>query len=144
MKKLLFVFFLLASLTVQAQSRSGIAGVWNEGSEWDVYYTENEWEDDTDGLVETRVTYSLKKADGEYMALEKTVITNGVKGTPQLQGYIRNDNNTMIYVRPVLEDGSIGQECLLYDFSVPFEYGGTVRYGTKDGTVVEIYIPEGE
>lgn len=57
-----------------------------------------------------------------------------------LIGYIRNECDTMIYVRPIQNDGSIGEECLLYDFSTPFEYGETIRYGLKDGTVGEEYI----
>lgn len=138
MKKLLFLIFLLAAQTGRAQDRTGIADLWSEESEWDVYYTDEGGA--IDGEDETKVTYSLKRAEDGYMALVKTVITDGVMGTPLLQGYIRNDKHNMVYVRPVMDDGSIGREYLLYDFSVPFEYGATVRYGTMDGNVVEEYI----
>ena len=112
------------------------ASIWHEGSEWEVYY-----EDDTDGTIsDTRVRYSLKHVDNEsYMALEKTVIVNDTEGTPLLQGYIHNDGDSIIYVSPVSEDGTVGEKCLLYDFTTPYEYGSTMRYGV-DGEIKEEYI----
>lgn len=113
------------------------ASIWHEGSEWEVYY-----EDETDGTVsDTWVRYNLKHVDNEsYMALEKTVIVGGdTEGTPQLQGYIQNDGDSMIYVRPVSKDGVVGEKCLLYDFTTPYEYGSTLRYGV-DGGIREEYI----
>lgn len=113
------------------------ASIWHEGSEWEVYY-----EDETDGTVsDTWVRYNLKHVDNEsYMALEKTVIVGGdTEGIPQLQGYIQNDGDSMIYVRPVSKDGVVGEKCLLYDFTTPYEYGSTLRYGV-DGEIREEYI----
>lgn len=115
-----------------------VTSIWNVGAEWQVFYDE---ETDTDGpATEFIVRYRLGHAENGYMALEKTESINGVKGTPEIVGYVRNEGNSMIYVRPVLPDGSLGEECLLYDFSTPFEYGNTIRYGVEGGKVEEEYI----
>ncbi len=115
-----------------------VASIWSVGSEWQVFC---EREPDTEGPEsEIIVRYRLGLAENGYMALEKTESINGVKGTPEVIGYIRNEDNTMIYVRPVLEDGSIGAETVLYDFSTPFEYGNTIRYGVEGGEIKEEYI----
>lgn len=136
MKRILFTLFCLLSLLTQAHASS----IWEEGSQWDVYYTV---EGDSAGDVttdEVMVTYRLLQAENHYLTLEKTVTINGVLESTQVQGYIRNDGDTVIYVRPVLENGSIGDECLLYDFRKPYEYGGTIRYGVIGGEIREEHI----
>jgi len=137
MRKLLISLFCLVSMAAQAQAdcmlkqESSISDIWNDGSQWDVYYTvESDGTTDEDSV---RVTFCLRTADNGYLALEKTVTINHVKEDTQLQGYIRNGHDSIIYVRPVLDDGSIGPECLLYDFSHPYEYGNTVKYGVMSG-----------
>lgn len=112
-------------------------GIWEEDSEWDIYFEDDGAED---ANSERMVKYRLQNADNGYMALEKTVYTYDGKVSKQLQGYLRNDHDTLIYARPVLEDGSIGEECLLYDFRTPFEYGSTIRYGVRNGEIQEEYI----
>lgn len=114
------------------------AGIWSIGSQWSVF-TEEEAEGDSP-TSEMQVRYRLLPAEGDYMALEKTEIQDGVKGTPEVIGYVRNEGNAKIYVRPVSANGSIGEESLLYDFSTPFEYGNTVRYGVEGGDVKTDYI----
>lgn len=132
MKRILFTLFCLTSLLLQA------SGIWEEGSQWDVNYTvEGEGTSTTDSV---KVTYRLLHADNNYMALEKTVTVNHVMETCDIQGYIRNDGDSLIYVRPVLEDGSIGDECLLFDFCKPYEYGDTIRYGVMGGEIKKEYI----
>lgn len=109
--------------------------IWKAGMEWDVYYDNTDAEGPSaENLV---ISYSLSNADNGYLALTKTEIKGGVKGEPELQGYIRNENDELIYVRPVMEDGSIGEECILYDFRMPYEYGNSVKYGITGGKVVE-------
>ncbi len=139
MKILLLAIFSIVSFHVQAQDTTNVKSIWNEGSEWDVYYTV-ESDSATSGEDSIRATYCLRHADNNYMALEKTLYINNVKVDSQLQGYIRNDYDTVIYVRPVLENGSIGDECLLYDFREPYEYGSTIRYGVIGGEVKEEFI----
>lgn len=118
--------------------KADVASVWTEGSEWQVFCEE---EADAEGPAsEIIVRYRLGLAENGYMALEKTESINGVKGTPEVIGYVRNEDDAVIYVRPVLEDGSIGAECVLYDFSTPFEYGNTIRYGVEGGEMKEEYI----
>lgn len=112
--------------------------LWSAGSEWEVFY-EMEKEGDS-SADEVRVRYRLGRTEGGYMPLEKTKSTNGIKGTPEIVGYVRNEGNTMIYIRPVQPDGSIGEECLLYDFSTPFEYGNTISYGIEGGGIRTEYI----
>lgn len=132
MKRILFTLFCLTSLLLQASN------IWEEGSQWDVNYTvEGEHSSITDSV---KVTYRLLHADNNYMALEKTVTVNQVMETCDIQGYIRNEGDTLIYVRPVLDNGSIGDECLLFDFCVPYEYGDTIRYGIMGGEVKELFI----
>ncbi len=115
-----------------------VVSIWTVGSEWQVFC---EHEVDTEGpTAEIIVRYRLGHAENGYMALEKTESIDGVKGTPEVIGYIRNDGDSLIYVRPVLQDGSTGAESLLYDFSTPFEYGNTVRYGVEGGGMKEEYI----
>lgn len=136
MKRILFTLFCLLSLLTQAHASS----IWEEGSQWDVYYTV---EGDSAGDVttdEVMVTYRLLQAENHYLTLEKTVTINGVLESTQVQGYIRNDGDTVIYVRPVMEDESIGDECLLYDFRKPYDYGGTIRYGVIGGEIREEHI----
>ncbi|MCR4603762.1 MAG: hypothetical protein K5683_09585 [Prevotella sp.] len=139
MKRLSLAFTCLVSLCTQAQDATAEGSIWVEGSQWDVFYTV-----DTDNPSapedSIRVTYCLRHADEGYMALEKTITRNHVQESTQLQGYIRNEYDTLIYVRPVLEDGSIGDECLLYDFRQPYEYGDTIRYGVMGGEVREVVI----
>jgi len=115
------------------------SSIWNEGTEWNVFYTEHATGGNSslDESYEIRENYSLKKADDGYMALERAEYINNILMSQQLQGYIRNANDTAIYVRPILNDGSIGKECLLYDFRVPFEYGHTIRYGVMGGEIRE-------
>lgn len=63
MKRLLFTLFCLMSLLLHASS------IWEEGSQWDVYYTV---EGDSAGSVttdEVMVTYRLLPADDNYLAL---------------------------------------------------------------------------
>ena len=112
--------------------------LWSAGSEWEVFY-EMEKEGDS-SADEVRVRYRLGRTEGGYMPLEKTESINGVKGTPEIVGYVRNEGNTKIYVRPIQPDGSIGEECLLYDFSTPFEYGNTISYGIEGGGIRTEYI----
>ena len=112
--------------------------LWSAGSEWEVFYEmETEGDCPTD---EVRVRYRLGRAEDGYMPLEKTESINGVKGSPEIVGYVRNEGNTKIYVRPIQPDGSIGEECLLYDFSTPFEYGNTISYGIEGGGIRTEYI----
>jgi len=135
-KRTLFALLCLISLIVQAH-----ASIWEEGSQWDVfYYTEGDSIPTTGMGDEIMITYRLLPADDNYMALEKTVTINAVLQSIQVQGYIRNDGDSLIYVRPVLDDGSIGDECLLYDFREPYEYGRTLRYGVIGGEVKEEFI----
>lgn len=117
-------------------ARQPDSSIWVDGSQWDVVYYDSESDNGSDVEVE-RVTYSLRQAEDGCLALAKTVSVDGVTSDAEVQGYIRNDHDTLIYVRPVLADGTIGEECLLYDFRKPFEYGGTVRYGVLGGEVVE-------
>ena len=137
MKRTLFTFLCLISLLTQAHA----SGIWEEGSQWDVIYTYGTTgiEDSTE-VHEKIVTFRLLPAFDNYMALEETVTFNGEVESVQVQGYIRNAGDSLIYVRPVLYDGSIGDECLLYDFREPYEYGGTVRYGVIGGEVKEEFI----
>jgi len=139
MRTILFTLCCLISILVQAQDTTRVNSVWNEGSQWDVYYTVEGEGSDTLGS-QVKVTYRMLPAQDHYLALEKTVTIDDVIESIQVQGYIRADGDTVIYVRPVLEDGSIGDECLLYDFRVPYEYGSTIKYGVMGGNVKEIYI----
>lgn len=134
MKRLLFTLLCLLSLLTQAHASS----IWEEDSQWDVYYTVIPV--GIEDSIVLKVSYRLLPADGNYMALEKTTTFMEEGESIQIQGYIRNDGDSLIYVRPVLEDGSIGDECLLYDFCEPYEYGGTVRYGVIGGEVKEEFI----
>lgn len=104
------------------------ADIWSADSEWEVCYTQ---EPVGLGLVNVRDCFRLATADDGYLALEKTEYVDGVPLFHTVQGYIRSEGDTLIYVRPVWEDGSIGEECLLYDFREPFEYGGTLRFGIR-------------
>lgn len=117
-------------------ARQPDSSIWVDGSQWDAVYYDSESDNGSDVEV-GRVTYSLRQAEDGCLALEKTVSVDGVTSDAEVQGYIRNDHDTLIYVRPVLADGTIGEECLLYDFRKPFEYDGTVRYGVLGGEVVE-------
>ena len=136
MRRLLFTIICLTSLLLNAGS------IWEEGSQWDVVYIYGTTgiEDSTEVVHEKIVTFRLLPAFDNYMALEETVTFNGEVESVQVQGYIRNAGDSLIYVRPVLYDGSIGDECLLYDFREPYEYGGTVRYGVIGGEVKEEFI----
>jgi hypothetical protein len=134
-KRTLFALLCLISLIAQAHASS----IWEAGSQWDVYYTV-EGESSTAPTDEIIVTYRLLPAFDNYMALEKTFTINDMVEYVQIQGYIRNAGDSIIYVRPVLDDGSIGDECLLYDFREPYEYGNTVRYGVMTGEVKEEFI----
>ncbi len=134
MRKLLFAFFCLTTIMMHASS------VWEEGSQWDVYFSYMPTGTDSAELEILKETYRLLPAEGNYMALEKTVSVDDEVISIEVQGYIRNDGDSLIYVRPVLEGGSIGDECLLYDFRKPFEYGRTVRYGVMGGEVRELPI----
>lgn len=137
MKRTIFTLLCLISLLVQAHASS----IWEAGSQWDVYYTyAPTGAEDSIEVVEYKFTYRLLPADDNYMALEQTFTNADGEAFTEVQGYIRNDHDRVIYVRPVLEDGSIGDECLLYDFSEPFEYGGTVKYGVMGGEVKELSI----
>lgn len=139
MKRFTFMLLCLFSLLAQAQNQANANSIWEEGSQWDVNYTI-----DGDGTSTTQVnikeTYRLFHAYDNYMALEKTVSIHDSVASIEIQGYIRCDGDTLIYVRPVLENGSIGDECLLYDFRTPFEYGNTIRYGVMSGEVKEEFI----
>ena len=133
-KRTLFTLLCLFSLLTQAHASS----IWEEGSQWDIYYiVEGESTGTTDSV---KVTYRLLPAFDNYMALEKTFTINDMDESVQIQGYIRNAGDSLIYVRPVLDDGSIGDECLLYDFREPYEYGHTLRYGVIGGEVKEEFI----
>lgn len=138
MKTLWMTFLCLLPLCVQAQDNP----IWSEGSEWEVYYTDDvEPDSGVTSATEVHVAYRLKKADDDCLALEKVMFVDNQPQTPQLQGYIRTERNgAMVYVRPMLIDGRVGEECLLYDFSQPFEYGRTIRYGVYGGGVQELYI----
>jgi hypothetical protein len=116
--------------------------IWQEGSQWDVYYNYQSTGsgDSTEVGDDMIMTYRLLHADNGYLALEETVTFRGEIVSSHVQGYIRNEADTAIYVRPVLDNGSIGNECLLYDFSKPFEYGDTIRYGVLNGEVMEVFI----
>lgn len=130
MRNVLFTLFCLTAILLQAGS------IWEEGSQWDIYYSYDPVSiDDSIDVVEYKVTFRLLHADDGYMALEKTITYEGEIVSTQVQGLIRNDNDKMIYVRPVSDNGSIGDECLLYDFSKPFEYGDTIRYGVMRGEI---------
>ena len=135
MKRTLFTLMCLISLLTQAHASS----IWEEGSQWDVVYIYGTTgiEDSTEVGHEYIATFRLLPAFDNYMALEKTVTFKEEVESVQIQGYIRNAGDSIIYVRPVLDDGSIGNECLLYDFREPYEYGGTVRYGVMGGEVME-------
>ena len=134
---LLFTLLCLTALLSHAGS------IWEEGSQWDVYYQneassiDDSTEVDHDDMV---ITYRLLHADDGYMALEETITRRGEIVSCQLQGYIRNEGDSIIYVRPVWENGSIGEECLLYDFRKPFEYDDTIRYGIMGDEVKGIFI----
>lgn len=134
----LLLFTLLCLTTLMSHA----GGIWEEGSQWDVYYKYDPTgiQDSTEESVDIIMTYRLLHADDGYMALEKTVTYRGEVVSVQVQGLIRNEDDKRIYVRPVWENGSIGDECLLYDFSEPYEYGGTVRYGVMGGEIREEFI----
>lgn len=134
----LLLFTLLGLATLMSHA----GGIWEEGSQWDVYYKYDPTgiQDSTEESVDIIMTYRLLHADDGYMALEKTVTYRGEVVSVQVQGLIRNEDDKRIYVRPVWENGSIGDECLLYDFSEPYEYGGTVRYGVMGGEIREEFI----
>ena len=139
MRRILFTLLCLLSLLILTKVHA--SGIWEEGSQWDVIYTfyPTAIGDSTDVLKQI-VTYRLLPADDNYLALEKTVTLMDELVSINVQGYIRNAGDSLIYVRPVLEDGSIGDECLLYDFREPYEYGSTVRYGVIGGEVKEEFI----
>jgi len=139
MKGLLLTILCLTTHWAQAQDSTEVRSVWEDGSQWDVYYTV-EAEGEVPHEDSVKVTYCLRRIDDIYLALEKTVVINHVKVISQLQGYIRNDYDTVVYVRPVLEDGSIGDEHLLYDFTDAYGYGGTIRYGVISGEVRTEFI----
>ena len=134
----LLLFTLLGLATLMSHA----GGIWEEGSQWDVYYKYDPTgiQDSTEVPVDIIMTYRLLHAEDGYMALEKTVTYRGEVVSVQVQGLIRNEDDKRIYVRPVWENGSIGDECLLYDFSEPYEYGGTVRYGVMGGEIREEFI----
>lgn len=134
----LLLFTLLGLATLMSHA----GGIWEEGSQWDVYYKYDPTgiQDSTEESVDIIMTYRLLHAEDGYMALEKTVTYRGEVVSVQVQGLIRNEDDKRIYVRPVWENGSIGDECLLYDFSEPYEYGGTVRYGVMGGEIREEFI----
>lgn len=134
MRKLLLLLTLLCLVPLLSHAGS----IWEEGSQWDINYIY--YPVGAEGNDTVTVTYRLLHADDIYMALEKTVTFKGEVESAQVQGLIRNEDDKMIYVRPALEDGSFGEECLLYDFREPFEYGRTVRYGVTGGEVRELYI----
>lgn len=142
MRRLLFALCIIMQILAHAQERDehgfNSVKIWTVGSEWEVFFEPEHDEDGT--LYEKSVRYRLGRAEDGYMTLDKTEYTNGMEGDTVLIGYIRNESDTMIYVRPIRNDGSIGEECLLYDFSTPFEYGETIRYGLQDGTIEEEYI----
>lgn len=149
MKRILATLCCLVALVAQAQHNSqtgsddqntGSVSNWDVGSEWDVYYTVEPEDADSQSGILNQDRYRLMQADDGYMALQKTTIIGGTANTPSVIGYIRNVNDMMIYVRPVKANGTIGEEMLLYDFSTPMEYGNTVRYGTADGGIKEMYI----
>lgn len=133
MKQLLFTLFCLTALLSQAGS------IWEVGSQWDVHY-EYGTVGDSSETATIIVTYRLLSADNGYLALEETITFQGEIVSSQIQGYIRNDGDSLIYVRPVMDNGNIGDECLLYDFSEPFEYGNTVRYGVMGNKVEHEFI----
>lgn len=115
-----------------------IHSIWEEGSVWEVHYKPDA---DIVDSPKTKVIYRLQKTDMQnYMALEKTLVENDMPGTYEVQGYIRTEGDTLIYVRPIMENGTIGEECLLYDFSTPFEYGNTITYGIEGGETRTEYI----
>lgn len=137
MRRILMAMALLATLPMCAQTGS----IWTDGSEWEICYTLPEGDDGATGAGGERiVTYRLRQTDDGYLALEKQVVTDGRPWEPVLQGYLRSEGDSIIYVRPVLADGTIGEECLLYDFSTPFEYGHTIRYGVSGGECREEYV----
>ena len=139
MKQFLSALLCLLSFWAQAQNQANTNSIWGEGSQWDVYYT---IEGDSSSALQNdiKVTYRLLHANDSCMALEKSVTINDVIASTQIQGFIRCDGDTLIYVRPVKEDGNIGEECLLYDFRSPFEYGNKIRYGVMGGEVKELFI----
>ena len=136
----------LLSDTFYVARQPDISSIWVDGSQWDVIYYEDADGQGTRKEYE-RVTYSLWGFDASfsdlhdsYLALHKTTRRDGQTVSDELQGYIRSEGDTLIYVRPILPDGSIGSEELLYDFRKPFEYGGILRYGTLGGEVQEEVI----
>lgn len=134
-KILLFALLCLSVLLSHASS------IWEEGSQWDVHhYWGSTSGEDSAFVIDVKETYRLLPADDNYMALEKTVAYNGEVESVKVLGLIRNENDKMIYVRPTLGNGSFGDECLLYDFRQPYEYGDTLRYGVIGGEVKEEYI----
>lgn len=115
-----------------------IVSIWQEGTVWEVNYDPEP--SVTDGK-ETKVIYRLLKADdANYLALERTLVKDNIPGEPELQGYIRNDGDSMVYVRPIMKDGTVGEECLLYDFRTPYEYGQSILYGVEGGEIRHEYI----
>ena len=134
MRRILFTLFCLTTLLLPA------SGIWEEGSQWNVYYTVEGDSAGTGTSSEVMVTYRLLPDDDNYLALEKTVTINNVPQSSYVQGLIRIENDNLIFVRPALDDGSFGAECLLYDFRKPFEYDSTMRYGVMGGEIRELYI----
>ena len=94
MKTLWMTFLCLLPLCVQAQDNP----IWSEGSEWEVYYTDDvEPDSGVTSATEVHVAYRLKKADDDCLALEKVMFVDNQPQTPQLQGYIRTERNgTMV------------------------------------------------
>lgn len=142
MKRLLISLCVIVPILAQAQKQNvsnfDSIQLWTEGSEWEVFFEPEPGPDGT--LQEKSVRYRLGRAENGYMPLDKAEYTNGIEGDTILIGYIRNEMDTMVYVRPILDDGTVGEERMLYDFSTAFEYGGTIRYGLQDGSVGEEYI----
>lgn len=115
------------------------SSIWQAGTEWEVHHYDDE-EGEPDGSAYE--AYALTEANGVYLALYRTdcIVGEDSMPDPMLLGYVRNVNDTAIYVRPVNKFGAIGPEQLLYDFSQMYEYGNIVRYGVMESDVREMTI----
>lgn len=116
--------------------------IWTEGTTWEIH-TERL---DLFGEKKTAVyTYEL----GEPVSFNDTLYytlteTHGDK--TRIVSYLRAEGgDAYVYARHFQSDElmiSTGEqsEILLYDFSKPFEYGETIRFGTYDGNIGYYYI----
>lgn len=126
---------IIACLSAHAQQ------IWTEGTTWEVHIDHYDGDHD---WTEVR-TYEL----GEPVSFNDTLyytLTETRKGVTNIVSYLRSEgDDAYVYARHFQSD-ELGidtgerSEILLYDFSKPFEYGDSIRYGTYGGWIEQYYI----